>query len=284
MTEEGAAAAPTTPEFRPHPVPPALDGAVRAIWSLRATPARRFERILPQPAAHVIVNLSDPYRVVKQGSRDVDDTVTGVFVSVLQREHIVSENPAMLWNCVAELTPYGVSAFADRPPRELAGAVTTAEVIPGSASWRDDLRAAGDSASALLAERLVGALRPGWHPDPLARAACSLLDDDPDLPIGQLASDLGVPHGRLLTAFRAACGVTPKAYADLVRFHRFITGLPVGGGALRWSELAVAHGYYDQPHFIRSFRRFVGCTPTEYLAAVRDHGSDYALFVPMDEP
>ncbi len=270
------------PDFRAHPVPPALAGAVRSIWSLRAIPARRFERILPQPAAHIIVNLSDPYRVVRRGERITDDVVAGVFVSVLQREHIVSENPGEVWNCVAELSPYGAGAFVDRPMPELAGLVTTAEVIPGSGRWRAALRAAREGAVETFADQLVAAFRPGWRPDELASAACRLLDADPDLPIARLAADLGVRHGRLLAAFRSACGVTPKAYADLVRFHRFVTAIPIGDEAPRWSELAVTHGYFDQPHFIRSFRRFVGCTPTQYLTAVREHGGDYALFVPMD--
>jgi AraC-like DNA-binding protein len=36
-------------------------------------------------------------------------------------------------------------------------------------------------------------------------------------------------------------------------------------GTCPWTEAAVAAGYYDQSHFIRDFRRYVGCTPSAFL-------------------
>lgn len=41
-------------------------------------------------------------------------------------------------------------------------------------------------------------------------------------------------------------------------------------------------GYYNQPHLIRSFRRFSGFTPSEYLRVVREHGPEHVTFVPLD--
>ena len=43
--------------------PPELEGIVSRLWVLETTPLRRFEKILPQPSAHLIVNLSTPYRL-----------------------------------------------------------------------------------------------------------------------------------------------------------------------------------------------------------------------------
>jgi AraC-like DNA-binding protein len=31
-----------------------------------------------------------------------------------------------------------------------------------------------------------------------------------------------------------------------------------------FADLAVRHGWYDQPHFINDFRKMLGCTPGEY--------------------
>ena len=41
------------------------------------------------------------------------------------------------------------------------------------------------------------------------------------------------------------------------------------GDAPDWAGLALALGYYDQAHFIRDFRRLVGCAPADYARRQR---------------
>ncbi|MET3164180.1 UNVERIFIED_ORG: hypothetical protein ABIB19_002602 [Arthrobacter sp. UYEF10] len=62
--------------------------------------------------------------------------------------------------------------------------------------------------------------------------------------------------------------------------------IPVGELAHRLgiSPLLALAGYYDQPHLIRTFRRFSGFTPSGYLRLIRQHGPEYATFVPLETP
>jgi AraC-like DNA-binding protein len=39
--------------------------------------------------------------------------------------------------------------------------------------------------------------------------------------------------------------------------------------AIRWADLALGCGYYDQPHFINEFRSFSGLSPLEFLRRTR---------------
>ena len=78
--------------------------------------------------------------------------------------------------------------------------------------------------------------------------------------------------------------MTPKVFADIVRFRQFVAALPLDGPMPPWSEFVGASGYYDQPHFIRVFRAFTGFTPSRYLEIVARYGTDYAAFVPLDTP
>jgi AraC-like DNA-binding protein len=272
--------------YAARPAPPALRPIVRSLWFHESAPTRRYERILPQPVAHLVVNLSDPYRLLTRGGEWVGDPFRAAFVSGLQPEYLVIENPDWLWQCGAELEPAGVAALVSVPPAEVAARVRDADgLVPGSAGWRDTLREADHDPERtldVLTDLLVAAVRPGFAVDPIVRAGLDQLDADPDLPIATLASSVDVPHQQLIRRFRDGVGVTPKTYADLARFSHFLTAIPFDA-VPTWSELIAATGYHDQPHFIRSFKRYTGLTPSQYLAGVREYGAEFPGFLPMQE-
>ena len=268
------------------PAPPELRPFVRSLWFNEAPPVRRYERILPQPVAHVIVNLSEPYRLLARGGEWIGDPFRAAFVSGLQLEYLVIENPGHLWQCGAELEPAGLAALVSIPPADLTGRVRDADtLIAGSSSWRSTLQAADRDAERTLdlLTGLVGAaVRPNFTIDPVVADGLARLDADPDLPIAALAAELGVSHVRLIARFRDGLGVAPKTYADLARFSLFLNAIPFDD-VPTWSELVATTGYHDQPHFIRSFKRYTGYTPSQYLAGVRTYGAEFPSFQPMEQ-
>ncbi len=70
-----------------------------------------------------------------------------------------------------------------------------------------------------------------------------------------------------MTAFRDQIGVAPKLYARIVRFSRAAGMLEAGSGPL--TDVALAAGYYDQPHMNTEFRALSGLTPREFAARAR---------------
>lgn len=74
--------------------------------------------------------------------------------------------------------------------------------------------------------------------------------------------------------FRRQLGVSPKAYARLLRFEHAASLLGVGNGharagnphALSLAQTATAAGYYDQSHMARDFAALAGSTPGAYAA------------------
>jgi AraC-like DNA-binding protein len=273
-------------EFSGRPAPGDLAPFVRSLWFVRGAPVRPYERILPQAVAHLIINLSDPYRLLTRGGEVVGEPFTGAFLSGLQQEYLVIENPATLWQCGAELTPAGLAAFTETPLVELSDRVQdAAPVIAGSASWREQLRATATAEETLdLLEHLLrSARRPGFAIETLVSDAVSRLDGDPDIPIHRLALELGLSDAALIALFKRGVGSTPKAYADLMRFVGFLASIPFDGPPPRWSELVAGTGYYDQAHFIRSFKRYAGVTPSQYLEGILEFGAEYRSFLPMDE-
>jgi AraC-like DNA-binding protein len=64
---------------------------------------------------------------------------------------------------------------------------------------------------------------------------------------------------------RAETTVSPAQLRNLARFERALTAL-WNAPEVPLAAVAVEHGYADQSHFTRQFKRYSGMTPTLYLA------------------
>ena len=81
--------------------------------------------------------------------------------------------------------------------------------------------------------------------------------------IGELAALAGMGRRQLERRFADAVGVGPALLASIFRF-RSVFDLIEHDATRPWTDAAIDAGYYDQSHFIREFRRFVGCTPSAF--------------------
>ncbi|SEJ23098.1 AraC-type DNA-binding protein [Arthrobacter sp. yr096] len=270
------------------PAPVGLQPFVTHLWFVRAQPQARYEKILPGPEAHLILNLSDPYRLISPSGNGAQATATEVatgFYAGLQRSYLISENPDQLFNIGARLTPYGLAAFTSQPPSGLQNRVIDAEsVFPGFTQLRSQLtEAAPDQAFAALTAFLQQQIRPGYRADPRTVEAVETLARE-DVEVSVLAARLGISSSTLERVMMRDCGTTAKAYSDVCRFNRIVNqAAALPKGAVPGRELLHLADYYDQPHLIRAFKRFSGFTPTEYLQVVQSYGAEYATFVPLEE-
>lgn len=85
--------------------------------------------------------------------------------------------------------------------------------------------------------------------------------------VGEVASRIGLSSRQLEREFRASVGLSPKAFARIIRFQnlmRLVGEQPLG----EWTRLALDGGYADQPHMVREFREFTGQSPTEHNMAL----------------
>ena len=291
--------------YEESPAPPGLQPFVTRLWFVRAQPQARYEKILPGPESHLILNLSDPYRLISPrdagntpdagnptdagaAATSPEPTATEVatgFYAGLQRSYVISENPDQLFNVGARLTPYGLAAFTSQPPSGFQNRVVDAEsIFPGFTELRSHLTDADPGqAFAALAGFLEQQIRPGYRADPRTVQAVETLAKE-DVEISVLAAGLGVSASTLERVMMRDCGTTAKAYSDVCRFNRIVNqAAALPKGAVPGRELLHLADYYDQPHLIRAFKRFSGFTPTEYLEVVQSYGAEYATFVPLEE-
>jgi AraC-like DNA-binding protein len=75
----------------------------------------------------------------------------------------------------------------------------------------------------------------------------------------QRLSEFGVSARHLRRLTKLYLGLLPKDFARVMRFQQTLKSLISGSNNIAWSN-----HYYDQPHYIREFKRLSGLTPTEF--------------------
>ncbi len=85
-----------------------------------------------------------------------------------------------------------------------------------------------------------------------------LVDAGGNIRIGRLVTELGCSRRHLSSRFKEEIGITPKAYARVLRFERAMKRLLAGEEP---GDVAFACGYADQPHFNREFLAMAGVPP-----------------------
>jgi len=79
-----------------------------------------------------------------------------------------------------------------------------------------------------------------------------------------LARKAGLSARQLERVFAERIGLPPKTYLKIIRFQEVLHSLRDGAPSRTWAEIATSHGYYDQAHFIRDFKTFVGTAPSAW--------------------
>lgn len=153
-------------------------------------------------------------------------------------------------------------------------------VLWGDALWAAKNQVALDSEAAVLVRELAGLCVVGIGEDDLRQALVRFVEGRALTPEGHRAGEsvrrIHLAGGRFSVselAARAGCstrhlhrlfgftvGLSVKAYASLVQFHRALRLVCEAGGSL--SDAAFEAGYADQAHMTRAMRRYSGFVPS----------------------
>ena len=250
--------------------PSHLADAVERISFFEGTLTFPRERVFPDGRAEIIVQLGEPHRLV-QGDC-TERFPAACFSGIMPASFVIEAPPGPCRVLGLRLRPWGAFALLARPLSELTGVTVDLRDLAGpaghelvercqdAASGEEILRAA----AAWVAERLARAA----SADPGAVwVAVQIEQRQGAVSISELRERVGFSKTRLADAFRAQIGVTPKQYARIHRFRRALALVNAGQGTL--ADVALAAGYYDQPHMNGEFRELSGFSPREFLAAVR---------------
>jgi len=218
-------------------------------WDLRGLPPVTRET-LPHPSVHL---------VVEAGRSGLAGVQSGRFVRTLEgrgRVFGVKFRPG----CFRPFWGRSVHELTDRvvPLQEAFGA--DGEALEAAVLGCIEDAAAVDLAEAFLLERLP-------RPDPKAERARNLVArtlEDRELTQAEgVAREAGMGLRSLQRLFRDYVGVSPKWVILRSRLHEAMERLEAGE-PVDLPALALALGFFDQAHFIKAFRTFLGRTPAVY--------------------
>lgn len=255
----------------PHP---ALAGSVIGCYEAftERTSAELRRREVAVPFVPVILNLGEPFRLFPAGE-DGPPERFATFTAGLHDRSIVVESSRTIACIQINLRPLAARRIFAVSMGELVNRSVPLDELVGPAGSRlvERLGNAGswserfDEVDAFLYDRLHRGPEPA---DGVRWAWSRLREARGDVRISVLAHEIGWSHKHLIRRFQLDLGLGPKSAARVVRFQEFLRRLDdASHGAVRWSDIALSCGYYDQAHLIRDFRALAGISPTEYVAS-----------------
>jgi AraC-like DNA-binding protein len=247
------------------PPAPHLRPWVRSLWYCRAPQiSQHRERVLPNGCMQIIVNLARDFLT----DCPEDGAVSrrhpqAIIVGARARYEVI--DTADMEDLAGIVIQPGAFArmFGERADLFFEKSIRLEEVWVGAriATRLQEVHTPVDRLKK-LEFLLSGLLGHGIQRPALVDQAISLFREK-SLSVRDCARSAGVSERRLSQVFQEHVGIAPKTWCRIRRFQTAARALHKGV-AVPWAELALACGYYDQPHFANDFRAFSGIDPTTY--------------------
>jgi AraC-like DNA-binding protein len=270
----------------------ASEGFLPGILHERHLPTLEVAIVLSFAAPHRIIDPMDPTRTTEHGN---------AWFVALQHQHQVYEAFGPRDFMVIRLTPIGARMLLGAPMNLFTDRTVALEyldsrfsrLLMSHAEATHDWAARFDIVENILAARLASAPAP---PAGLLHSWRILQESPNHVDLARLPEEFGCSRRHLIAQFHRYFGMAPKTIARISRFHLAIAEvhrlglrdpLLYAGGepyldcqadervrtatqtTIRWADLALGCGYYDQSHFINEFRSFSGLSPLEFLQQTR---------------
>lgn len=197
-----------------------------------------------------------------------------VLIGQWEEPSLISSTPQPTVTVGVELKPHALTRFFDFSAHEITGRVERIEDVLGVAGRQlaekvGDARSARDAVD-VVHGFLLDRIRRS-EPQPLAlTASLELLAREP-IEINELERRMGYSRRYLHALFVRHVGLPPKRLSHVLAFEKLYRRFSQDRSAARLRQNAL-EVFYDQPHFIRRFRRFTGYTPGRFVELDNEFG------------
>jgi len=239
------------------------------------------ERVLPSGRFQLIIHLTDAF-ARQQDFATGEMPLPSPMLVVGMRSRFGIVDTSILRSVIGVVfRPGGARPFFDESAQCFYN-----ETVPLNGVWNSaasDLRIRLQEASAvgekfrLVEAALLTRLKAPFHLHPCVQYALGKFMQAPHIrSVIDITKETGLSRRRFAQLFREQVGITPKLYCRLNRFQNVLRQI-TSGAPVDWADVALAGGYYDQPHLNHDFNDFAGISPGTYLAS-----NPRLTHVPMD--
>jgi AraC-like DNA-binding protein len=247
--------------------PEELRDRIEHIWLVEAPPlpALRQEILIPNGRPGLAVALADPGTRHDPLTRIEWPNAATIF-GIMTRPQVIGQTGTSSYAGV-EFKPWGLTTLG--LPSLVDDVLQFTDWIDENTtkSLLEELR--GEPFGQSRADRLAAFLAPRMTEIsnlPVVSRAVEVIDEARGrTTVADVAEQAGTSYSTLYRVFSQALGIGPKQYAEIIRYYHFVGGL-LGGPADATATLSALHGYYDQAHAARDFKRYTGVSATSFRA------------------
>ena len=239
-------------EFEP---PPALRPFVRTVWTYAApAPEPTVQRIAPDGCPELILDIGSPYE--EQGEDGVFRLQPQALFAGQMTRPLALRPVGPVELVAVRFEPDGARDWLGHPASLAADhRLDMTARLAGVSAPSGDPEGQVDVMVRLLEEHRR---RHDWSLDPAVRAEIEAAAAERPTPMRSPGDQRALQR-----RFKDRVGVPPRILRSIFRFRRVFDHAE-GPDALGWLEAGLEAGYFDQPQLARDFRRFLGCTATEW--------------------
>jgi AraC-like DNA-binding protein len=178
----------------------------------------------------------------------------------------VFKNSAGIGTILVYFTETGFTHFASHPANELFNLSLSLEEIFSKESVREVeeklFSAVSDLQRIKVVEHFLLSQLKNIQTDKLIVEAVRLIyQGKGTIRIQELNHRLAISQSPFEKRFRKVVGTSPKKFASIVRFNTVLNNL---SETKSLSDICYEHNFFDQAHFIKSFKQFTGDTPEQF--------------------
>lgn len=256
--------------FSPSPL---LAPYIERYWSGEGTAeeALRLPKLLPGTGAELFLHYRTPFRVISAVGQG--HAVPRMHVLSLRHTSLQLAPTADVGFIAVRFRAGALRHFCPRPMVGVIDRVTPLEellpALPSPFTTALDAELPMRQRVAVVEAGLLRLLQRFQQPDRRIDAAVQAVYAAGRHPAAMAAAGPGpdVSSRQLRRWFQTAVGVSPKQFHSLARFQHTVRHLLLHQQTA-YLPTAMAHGYFDQAHFVHDFRRLAGETPGRFL---REH-------------